>query len=83
MKVESPKHAPYLGRSPWLDQFPKSRIRGYPKHRGNLDVDVAIIGGGLTGCAVAYAFAAAGITIALFEADRIGPRVERSLVRLD
>jgi glycine/D-amino acid oxidase-like deaminating enzyme len=63
---------PTLGRSPWLDRFPKSRIPSYPRHRGPLDVDVAIIGGGLTGCTVAYGFAAAGIKVALFEADRIG-----------
>jgi len=31
-----------------------------------------VIGGGLTGCATAYAFAAAGIKVALFEADRVG-----------
>jgi glycine/D-amino acid oxidase-like deaminating enzyme len=34
-------------------------------------IDVAIVGGGLTGCATAYAFAAAGIRVALFEAERI------------
>jgi glycine/D-amino acid oxidase-like deaminating enzyme len=60
------------GRSPWIDRFPKSRIPSYPRHRGDLDVDVAIIGGGLTGCATAYALAAAGIKVALFEADRVG-----------
>jgi glycine/D-amino acid oxidase-like deaminating enzyme len=32
---------------------------------------VAIVGGGLTGCATAYALAAAGIRTALFEADHI------------
>ena len=31
-----------------------------------------MIGGGLTGCAAAYAFAAAGIGVVLLEADRIG-----------
>ncbi len=60
------------GRSPWLDQFPKSRIPTYPRHRGPLNVDVVVIGGGLTGCATAYAFAAAGVKVALFEAGRIG-----------
>jgi len=35
-------------------------------------VDVVVIGGGLTGCTTAYAFAAAGIKVALFEAGRIG-----------
>jgi glycine/D-amino acid oxidase-like deaminating enzyme len=63
---------PVYGRSPWVDLFPKSRVPSYPRFRGRLDVDVAIIGGGLTGCATAYAFAAAGVKVALFEADRIG-----------
>jgi glycine/D-amino acid oxidase-like deaminating enzyme len=60
------------GVSPWLDQFPKSRIPSYPRYRGNTQSDVVIIGGGLTGCATAYAFAAAGVKVVLLEADRIG-----------
>jgi glycine/D-amino acid oxidase-like deaminating enzyme len=60
------------GRSPWVDQFPKSRIPTYPAHRGPIKVDAAIVGGGLTGCLTAYAFAAAGIKVALFEADVLG-----------
>lgn len=60
------------GRSPWIDGFPKSRVPAYPRCRGHLDTDVAIVGGGLIGCATAYAFAAAGIKVALFEADQIG-----------
>jgi glycine/D-amino acid oxidase-like deaminating enzyme len=60
------------GRSPWLDQFPKSRIPSYPKHRGTTPTDVVIVGGGLTGCATAYAFAAAGVKVVLLEAEQIG-----------
>jgi glycine/D-amino acid oxidase-like deaminating enzyme len=60
------------GRSPWLDQFPKSRIPSYPKHRGTTPTDVVIVGGGLTGCATAYAFAAAGAKVVLLEAEQIG-----------
>jgi glycine/D-amino acid oxidase-like deaminating enzyme len=60
------------GVSPWLRSFPRSRQPSYPRHRGPLDIDVAIVGGGLTGCATAYAFAAAGVKVALFEAERIG-----------
>lgn len=63
---------PVYGRSYWIDQFPKSRVPSYPKHTGSRDVDVAIIGGGLTGCVTAYVFAAAGLSVALFEAGRIG-----------
>jgi glycine/D-amino acid oxidase-like deaminating enzyme len=66
------------GRSPWGDRFPASRVPSYPRHRatpsrGAVDVvDVVIIGGGLSGCAAAYAFAAAGVNAVLLEADRIG-----------
>jgi len=56
----------------WLDRFPKARQPSYPRHRGALDVQVAILGGGLTGCSAAYAFAAAGIRVALIEGNRIG-----------
>jgi glycine/D-amino acid oxidase-like deaminating enzyme len=60
------------GRSPWSDRFPKSRVRSYPRYRGALQRDVVIVGGGLTGCATAYAFSAAGVKVTLLEADRIG-----------
>src|SRR3989442_14307865 len=60
------------GRSPWVDQFPKSRAPAYPRHRGLLDTDIAIVGGGLTGCATAYALAAAGIKAGLVEGNQIG-----------
>jgi len=60
------------GRSPWIEQFPTSRLPGYPQHKGHVDTDVVIIGGGLTGAATAYAFAAAHIKVALVEADRLG-----------
>jgi glycine/D-amino acid oxidase-like deaminating enzyme len=60
------------GRSPWVDQFPKSRLPAYQKYRGPSSAEVVVIGGGLTGCATAYAFAAAGIKVVLLEADRIG-----------
>jgi len=60
------------GRSPWIDGFPKSRAPNYPRHSGPLDTDVAIVGGGLTGCATAYALAASGIKAVLVEGDHIG-----------
>jgi glycine/D-amino acid oxidase-like deaminating enzyme len=56
----------------WLDRFPKARQPSYPRHRGALDVQVAVLGGGLTGCSVAYVFAAAGVRVALLEANRVG-----------
>jgi glycine/D-amino acid oxidase-like deaminating enzyme len=60
------------GSSPWFDRAPQSRLPAYPRHRGHQTTDVAVIGGGLTGCATAYAFAAAGIKVALVEAGSIG-----------
>ena len=59
-------------KSPWLDRVPASRVPAYPRQRGSLRTDVAIVGGGLAGCATAYALAAAGIKVALVEAGRIG-----------
>lgn len=56
----------------WLDRYPKARQPSYPRHRGPLDVQVAILGGGLTGCSAAYVFAAAGVRVALVEGGRIG-----------
>jgi glycine/D-amino acid oxidase-like deaminating enzyme len=56
----------------WLDRYPKTRQPSYSRHRGSLDVQVAIVGGGLVGCATAYAFAVAGVRVALLEADRVG-----------
>jgi glycine/D-amino acid oxidase-like deaminating enzyme len=56
----------------FLDTFPRSRRPDYPRHRGESRVDVAIVGGGLTGCACASAFTTAGVSVALIEADRIG-----------
>ena len=56
----------------FLDTFPRSRRPDYSRHRGELRVPVAIVGGGLTGCACAAAFAAAGVKVVLLEADRIG-----------
>jgi glycine/D-amino acid oxidase-like deaminating enzyme len=60
------------GRSPWIATVPRSRVPVYPRQRGHLDTGVAVIGGGLTGCATAYVFAAAGIRVALVEAEQIG-----------
>jgi len=60
------------GRAPWGDRFPASRVSSYPGHRASFSTDVVIIGGGLTGCAAAYALAGAGVKAVVLEADRIG-----------
>ena len=56
----------------FLDSFPRSRRPEYPRHRGEIRTRVAIVGGGLTGCACALSFAAAGIDTVVLEGDRIG-----------
>src|ERR1043166_7482937 len=58
----------------FLDTFPRSRRPDYPRHRGQTRTRVAIVGGGLTGCACAPCFAAAGVATVLLEDDRIGAR---------
>ena len=60
------------GISFWAARSPKYCRPSFPRHRGPLEVEVAIVGGGLAGCAIAYAFGAAGVRTALFESDRIG-----------
>ena len=60
------------GISPWIDQLPSSRRPDYSRLRGEQTADVAIVGGGITGCATAYACAMAGIKAIVVEADRIG-----------
>ena len=60
------------GVSPWIDTFPPKRRPDRPRLRGEHTAEVVIVGGGLTGCATAYACAAAGMRPLLVEADRIG-----------
>lgn len=61
-----------LGVPLWLEQLAHKRRPAFPHHRGHLDVDVAVVGGGLTGCLTALAFATADVRVALFEASEIG-----------
>jgi glycine/D-amino acid oxidase-like deaminating enzyme len=61
----------HYGTSYWLDRFPSSRRPSYPRHRGDLTTEIAIVGGGAVGCAAAYVLAAAGIDVALFEQGRL------------
>ena len=59
------------GTSPWIHEF-SGRRTDTARFRGDRTADVVIVGGGLTGCAVAYACAAAGLETVLLESDRIG-----------
>lgn len=56
----------------FLDTFPRSRRPEYPRQKGEARTSVVIVGGGLTGCACAAAFATAGVRVMLLEAERIG-----------
>jgi glycine/D-amino acid oxidase-like deaminating enzyme len=60
------------GVSPWIAQFPAARRPQLPRYTGEASADVVIIGAGLTGCATAYACAAAGIRPVVLDAGRIG-----------
>jgi glycine/D-amino acid oxidase-like deaminating enzyme len=64
----------HYGTSYWVDRFPSSRRPSYPRHRGDLQTEIAVVGGGALGCATAYVLAAAGIDVALFEAGRLAHR---------
>lgn len=61
------RYAPY-----WLDRAAKGRLPSFARFRGLADTQVAIVGGGLTGCACAWSFAAAGVKVVLLEAEAIG-----------
>lgn len=56
----------------WLDRVPKTRRPAFPRLRGAVDTSVVIVGGGLTGCACAWSFAAAGVKVVLLEGESIG-----------
>ena len=60
------------GESPWIFEFPRTRRPDFPRLRGEHTCDVVIVGGGLTGCATAYACAMAGLKPLVIEADRVG-----------
>jgi gamma-glutamylputrescine oxidase len=63
---ESEKPRRHWGESPWRKcSFEAPRVLP-PK------IDVAIIGGGLTGVSAAYHLAQGGVRVALFEAEQIG-----------
>jgi glycine/D-amino acid oxidase-like deaminating enzyme len=60
------------GVSPWIETFPTKRRPDHPRLRGEHAADVVIVGGGLTGCATAYACAAAGLRPLVVEGGRLG-----------
>jgi glycine/D-amino acid oxidase-like deaminating enzyme len=59
------------GRTYWLDGVGRGVPR-FPRQSGRIDADVAVVGGGFTGCATARAFAAAGARVVVLESTRVG-----------
>jgi glycine/D-amino acid oxidase-like deaminating enzyme/nitrite reductase/ring-hydroxylating ferredoxin subunit len=59
--------------SPWLDTTPAGPT--HPALDHDLDVDVCIVGAGITGLSAALALSESGLTSAVLEMDRIGAGV--------
>src|SRR5471032_1657616 len=56
----------------WLPSGPASGHVRFPRLGRDLSVEIAIVGGGITGAAVAWRFAEAGVRVALVDAARVG-----------
>lgn len=55
----------------WIEST-KNIEKEYPKLKGNIETDVCIIGGGLTGISAAYELAKCGVKVLVLEKDKIG-----------
>jgi glycine/D-amino acid oxidase-like deaminating enzyme len=64
-------HRLRLGTPLWLPHRSEPDTR-FPTLRGQLEADLAIVGGGITGAAIAWRFAHAGLKVALLEARHAG-----------
>jgi glycine/D-amino acid oxidase-like deaminating enzyme/nitrite reductase/ring-hydroxylating ferredoxin subunit len=60
---------PGRSASYWVETAPDVR---FPTPPGDLDVDVAVLGGGITGVSVALLLARDGLSVALLESARVG-----------
>jgi glycine/D-amino acid oxidase-like deaminating enzyme len=56
----------------WIERTVAREIPRRDPLRGDLRVDVAIIGGGITGATISWTLSAAGLSVAMVEAQRIG-----------
>jgi glycine/D-amino acid oxidase-like deaminating enzyme len=61
-----------VGTPIWLSRARRRQKRQYPTLNARQQADIAIVGGGLTGAAVAQRFAEAGIDVALVESNLVG-----------
>lgn len=62
-------HTTSATQSLWLEAMPGD---GYPRLDGDRTVDVAVLGGGITGLTAALLLALRGAQVAVVEADRVG-----------
>src|SRR5580700_1562531 len=71
--LSPPSGEPYRQLSLWWDRLPDP-VTVRPPLSGDIDVDVAVVGGGLTGLWTAYYLAGAdpGLQIAVIERDVVG-----------
>jgi glycine/D-amino acid oxidase-like deaminating enzyme len=56
----------------WLERGSRPHRVRFPTLSRDREVDVAVVGGGVTGASVAWRFAEAGVAVAVVEAKRIG-----------
>ena len=57
-----------MNNSYWVESTPKTN---YPSLSSNINTDVLIIGGGITGIATAYMLSESSLDVTVVEADRI------------
>ena len=60
-----------VGRSYWLDEFSGETPR-HPSLHGEHRADVAVVGGGITGCTAALMFARAGASVVVVDSGQLG-----------
>jgi glycine/D-amino acid oxidase-like deaminating enzyme len=56
----------------WLDRRSGRRRARFPSLSGDHEVEIAVVGGGITGAVVAWRFADAGVTVAVVDGKTIG-----------
>jgi glycine/D-amino acid oxidase-like deaminating enzyme len=61
-----------LGRPVWLERDDRRQTQTYQSLSGHSEVEVVIVGGGMTGSTVASVFAKAGVRVGLVEAALVG-----------
>jgi glycine/D-amino acid oxidase-like deaminating enzyme len=64
---------PLRRRAPlWLDRPGPPAVPRYSALRSDLEADIVVVGGGITGAAVAWTLSGQGVRVALVEARRVG-----------